>query len=97
LRSDVATSAVISNKMPDVDLANRHAAWRRCAAKTGLCVTVSRSWKAPLAFACEVVNEFFGYDTDFLFYSRSMTLIVAERARALIIGLRYGLPWYFAR
>ena len=26
-----------------------------------------------------------------------MTLTVAERARALIIGLRYGLPRYFAR
>src|SRR5258707_8081607 len=29
--------------------------------------------------------------------SRGMTLTVAERARAPIIGLRYGLPWYFAR
>ena len=27
---------------------------------------------------------------------RGMTLTVAERAPALIIGLRYGLPWYFA-
>jgi hypothetical protein len=26
-----------------------------------------------------------------------MTLTVAERARAPIIGPRYGLPWYFAR
>jgi hypothetical protein len=29
--------------------------------------------------------------------ARGMTLIVADRARALVIGLRYGLPWYFAR
>jgi hypothetical protein len=29
--------------------------------------------------------------------SRGMTLTVAERARAPIIELRYGLPWYFAR
>jgi hypothetical protein len=27
--------------------------------------------------------------------SRGTTLTVAERARALIIGLRYGLPWYY--
>jgi hypothetical protein len=26
-----------------------------------------------------------------------MTLTVAERARAPIIGPRYGLSWYFAR
>ena len=29
--------------------------------------------------------------------SRGMTLTVAERARAVTIGLRYGLPLYFAR
>jgi len=29
--------------------------------------------------------------------SRGMTLTVAERARAPIIGLRYGLSSYFAR
>src|SRR5437667_12127176 len=29
--------------------------------------------------------------------SRGMTLTVAERARALIIALGYGLPWYFTR
>jgi hypothetical protein len=29
--------------------------------------------------------------------SRGMTLTVAKRARAPIIELRYGLPWYFAR
>jgi hypothetical protein len=31
------------------------------------------------------------------YFSRGMILTVAERARALIIGLRYGLSWYFAR
>jgi hypothetical protein len=29
--------------------------------------------------------------------SRGITFTVAERARAPIIGLRYGLPRYFAR
>ena len=29
--------------------------------------------------------------------SRGTILTVAERARALIIELRYGLPWYLAR
>jgi len=29
--------------------------------------------------------------------SRGMILTVAERARAPLIALRYGLPWYFTR
>ncbi len=38
-----------------------------------------------------------GVIDDHALVSRGMTLTVAERARAPIIGLRYGLPWYFAR
>ena len=37
------------------------------------------------------------YDRLQALLSRGMTLSVAERARALIIGLRYALPRYFAR
>ena len=37
-----------------------------------------------------------GVPDDQAFVSRGMSLTVAERARAPIIGLRYGLPWYFA-
>jgi hypothetical protein len=29
--------------------------------------------------------------------SRGKTLTVAKRARVPIMGLRYGLPWYFVR
>jgi len=38
-----------------------------------------------------------GLIDDHTVVSRGMTLMVAERARAPIIGLRYGLPLYFAR
>ena len=35
------------------------------------------------------------YSTDRILFSRGVILTVAERARAPIIGSRYGLPWYF--
>jgi hypothetical protein len=38
-----------------------------------------------------------GVIDDHALVSRGMTLTVAERAGAPIIGLRYGLPWYFDR
>ncbi len=55
-------------------------------------ITFSRPSELPL---CPAYLR--GVIDDHALVSSGMTLTVAERARAPIIGLRYGLPWYFAR
>jgi hypothetical protein len=58
-------------------------------------ILASRSTRAWFAFSASGMKR--GMLDDQALVSRGMTLTVADRARAPIIGLRYGLSWYFAR